>query len=303
MVPHVNDETRRSMEVAHGDATVDSESPKSRVGSHSSLDDNDSRSVETEQQPDADGESELHPDGLVKEDTDDTFPLRALNSHLKRLRWILVLGLAVTSLLVFVSVTIVVAPTLLAQSRGADPDDDGEYKMEILKMHEANADIPTFNIEPFSERHERHLQGLSCSDVGGSKTCSFQGVMKFTDAMKLYRTFCPHWPGSRVCARSGLPTVKLTCNGHESTVFGGHRIPAEPPVLNKDPQNKAYALFPAADRGYFAIQDVAQGDGSSCSHVFEGGMYCYVEQPQTCFVWAASDPGVDCGGYVSLCGA
>lgn len=289
----VNDETRRSMEVAHGN--IDSESPKSHVVSQdltSTPDDNDSgSSVDTEQQ--SVGESELHPDALVKEaDIHDAFPLRAR----------ILLGLAMASLLLFVSVTIAVAPPLLAQSRAhrADPDDDG-FKMEILKMHQANADIPTFNIEPLSERHERHLEGLSCSDVSGVRTCSFQGVMKFTDALKLYRTFCPFWPGSRVCAKSGLPTIKLTCNGHESTLFGGGRMPAEPPVLDKDPQNKTYALFPAADRGYFAIQDVAQGDGSSCAHVFEGGMYCYVEQPQTCFVWAASQPG-ECGGYVSLCG-
>jgi hypothetical protein len=267
-------------------------------------------------------ECEFHPEVLMKEDSAGGVAPRSACAHLKRLQWILLLGLAMASLLLFVSVTIVAAPTLLrgqqpptaAAAAAAQDPDDADYHVEIEKMHqEANVtDIPTFIMEPINEeRHARHLAGLNCgaltSSTGGGgggsleRKCSFQGVMRFTDAMALYRTFCPQWPASRTCARSGMPTVKLTCNGHISTLFGGVRLPSAPPVLDKDPQNKDYALFPAADKGYFSIQDVAQGDGSSCAHVFEGGMYCYVEQPQTCFVWAALQPG-PCPGGVSLCG-
>lgn len=155
-------------------------------------------------------------------------------------------------------------------------------------------------------RHLQDLQSFVCGDETDTDySCTLQGEIRFTEAVALYKEFCPMWPNmENTCQGDGVSELMLNCNGVRSKVYGGLQIPPRGPAL--DTLHYAYMVLPSEERGYKAQQAVYNPNGTTqsqgrCMQNFEMGMYCETTGIN-CYVFATYDLTDACPGEVLICG-
>jgi hypothetical protein len=163
--------------------------------------------------------------------------------------------------------------------------------------------------EDLTDERRRHLETISsfvcgAENAAGKKSCSLKGAITFTQAMQMYRQFCPMWPNQdNTCQGDGVAKINLNCNGVPSTVFGGNKIPPTGPTV--DTFGYEYMIFPTQSASYQAQQALYNSAAGAmqkpCMQDFQIGFYCETSGSE-CFIIASVDTE-QCPGLVSeLCG-